>query len=152
MTQPLDRNKIPDHPTDHAQLARDWWRDERFRQLPGEEGDHTVFVIDFYDGCKYFGYTQEFVARRTASLSTPLEGWGPNVFVQAHAQHVPYVIRCIKSNLDTQAAKELRNQLATEAPDDVYRHRGCIIQTDNCWLLPRQEPADSTPFLESIQQ
>ena len=34
------------------------------RLLPSEEGDHTVYVIDFYDRCKYFGYTREFVFYR----------------------------------------------------------------------------------------
>ena len=29
------------------------------RLLPGEEGDHTVYVIDFYDRGKYFEYTRE---------------------------------------------------------------------------------------------
>lgn len=40
------------------------------RLLPSEEGDHTVYVIDFYDRCNYFGYTRETVFYRAASLAT----------------------------------------------------------------------------------
>lgn len=102
MNQPVELGKLLPSSSESSQFAKNWWNDDKARPLPGEEQDHTVFVIDFYDGCKYFGYTKEFVPYRTASLSAPLGGWGPSVFVQEHAQHVPYVIRCIRSNLDDQ--------------------------------------------------
>ena len=57
------------------QFAKDWSRDDAFRLLPGEEGDHTVFVVDFYDRCKVFGYTKEPVFYRATSLATNLNGW-----------------------------------------------------------------------------
>ena len=50
--------------------------DDAFRLLPGEEGDHTVFVVDFYDRCKVFGYTKEPVFYRATPLATNLNGWG----------------------------------------------------------------------------
>ena len=52
-------------------FARSWWSDDRFRLLPGEEDDHTVFVIDFYDRCKYFGYTRDLVFYRAAVFGRP---------------------------------------------------------------------------------
>ena len=86
---------IPD-----TDFAKDWWSTDRFRLLPGEEDDHSVFVIDFYDRCKYFGYTKESVFYRAASLATHIDSWVPNAFVMEHAQRVPYTIRCIKSGLN----------------------------------------------------
>ena len=152
MNQPVELGKLLPRSSESNQFAKNWWNDEKARPLPGEDQDHTVFVIDFYDGCKYFGYTKEFVACRAASLATPMGGWGPNAFVQEHAQHVPYVIRCIRSNLDDQGAKELRGLLIAAAPENVHRGRGSSIQTQGCWLLHHEESPDTIPFLESIRE
>ena len=147
MTQPVDRNKMPDHPAGHAQLARDWWRDERFRQLPGEEGDHTVYVIDFYDRCKYFGYTREPVFYRAASLAARIANWGTNAFVEEHAARVPYAIRCIKSGLNDLQARHLRDMLVAQAPDNIHHAPGSVVHTTNCWLSGDTElsPPVDTP-------
>ena len=126
----------PDTATD---FARDWWNHDRFRLLPGEEDAHTVFVIDFYDRCKYFGYTKESVFYRAASLATNIDSWAPNAFVMEHAQRVPYTIRCIKSSLNDLQAKRLRNMLVAQAPQNLLTPRGCVVQTANCWL---SEPED----------
>ena len=126
----------PDTATD---FARDWWNHDRFRLLPGEEDAHTVFVIDFYDRCKYFGYTKESVFYRAASLATNIDSWAPNAFVMEHAQRVPYTIRCIKSGLNDLQAKRLRNMLVAQAPQNLLTPRGCVVQTANCWL---SEPED----------
>ena len=87
-----------------------------FRLLPGEEGDHTVYVIDFYDRCKYFGYTREPVFYRAASLAAHVASWGTNIFVEEHAAQVPYAIRCIKSGLNDLQARRLRDTLVAQAP------------------------------------
>ena len=126
----------PDTATD---FARDWWNHDRFRLLPGEEDAHTVFVIDFYDRCKYFGYTKESVFYRAASLATNIDSWAPNAFVMEHAQRVPYTIRCIKSGLNDLQAKRLRNILVAQAPQNMLTPRGCVVQTAKCWL---SEPDD----------
>ena len=81
---------LPGHRAEHAQLAKDWWRGEMFRLLPGEEGDHTVYVIDFYDRCKYFGYTREPVFYRAASLAAHIASWGTNTFVEEHAAQLDF--------------------------------------------------------------
>ena len=119
---------------DHAQLVNDWWKQELFRQLPGEEGNHTVYVIDFYDRCKYFGYTREPVTYRAASLAVPITGWRTNRFVEEHAACVPYVVRCVKSGLAELQAKRLRDMLVVQAPDNKRRSCGSIVQTSNRWL------------------
>ena len=73
---------------EHAQVAKDWWRGEMSRLLPGEEGDHTVHVIDFYDRCKYFAYTREPVFYRAASLATHIANWGTNIFVDENPENI----------------------------------------------------------------
>ena len=152
MNQPVELGNLLPRSSESNQFAKNWWNDEKARPLPGEEQNYTVFVIDFFDGCKYFGYTKEFVAYRAASLSTPMGGWGPNAFVQEHAQHVPYVIRCIRSNLDDQGARSLRGLLIAAAPENVHRGRGSSIQTQGCWLLHHEESPDTIPFLESTRE
>ena len=135
----------PDTATD---FARDWWNHDRFRLLPGEEDAHTVFVIDFYDRCKYFGYTKESVFYRAASLATNIDSWAPNAFVMEHAQRVPYTIRCIKSGLNDLQAKRLRNMLVAQAPQNLLTPRGCVVQTANCWLF---EPDDMQLAATSLE-
>ena len=135
----------PDTATD---FARDWWNHDRFRLLPGEEDAHTVFVIDFYDRCKYFGYTKESVFYRAASLATNIDSWAPNAFVMEHAQRVPYTIRCIKSGLNDLQAKRLRNRLVAQAPQNLLTPRGCVVQTANCWLF---EPDDMQLAATSLE-
>ena len=77
MTQRVDLRNIPDDLKERVQFARDWWDDDETRRLPGEERLNTVFVIEYYDGCKYFGYTKEHVAYRVATLSAYIGGWAP---------------------------------------------------------------------------
>ena len=31
--------------------AKNWWRDDDVRSLPGEESQTTLFVVEFQDGC-----------------------------------------------------------------------------------------------------
>ena len=139
----------PDTATD---FARDWWNHDRFRLLPGEEDAHTVFVIDFYDRCKYFGYTKESVFYRAASLATNIDSWAPNAFVMEHAQRVPYTIRCIKSGLNDLQAKRLRNILVAQAPQNLLNPRGCVVQTANCWLSEPEELHLPETVLENEQR
>ena len=120
--------------TKQRKFVREWWGDELTRALPGEGDDHSVFVIDFFDRCKYFGYTKQPVFSRTASLTTALDGFGPNAFVQTHAREVPYAVRCIQSGLNDLQARRLRDMLVAQAPQNLLPPRGSCVQTPNCWL------------------
>ena len=133
-------------------FARSWWSDDRFRLLPGEEDDHTVFVIDFYDRCKYFGYTRDLVFYRAASLAVHIAGWPPDTFVMEHARHVPYTIRCIKSGLNDLKARRLRNMLVAQAPQNLLAPRGSCVQTHNCWLLEPNDLRQPATVLETQQR
>ena len=49
-------------------VARDWWSGADARLLPGEAGGVSVFVIDFADECRFFGYTGSRVFDRVSEL------------------------------------------------------------------------------------
>ena len=49
-------------------VAKNWWRDDHFRSLPGEESQTTLFVVEFQDGCRHFGYTRGSVFGRLSEL------------------------------------------------------------------------------------
>ena len=118
-----------------ARLAAEWWRDHQTSTLPGEEGGYTVFTLDFYDGCKYFGYTNESIQERVATLGSNIGPWQPSQFVMEHASdQVPYVVRCIASNLTKQAAKELREFLVALAPEEDLRDHGPATRANKCWI------------------
>ena len=118
---------------DAFKFARDWWHDDPVCLLPGEEGGHTVFVIEFYDGCKYFGYTRKSVVARVASLMSESGGWGSNAFVREHGGSVPCVVRCVASNMDQRQGRQLRDLLVARAPGDVYVAYGDPVQ----WVIGR---------------
>ena len=118
-----------------ARLAAEWWRHSLTRTLPGEEGGYTVFTLDFYDGCKYFGYTKEFVQDRAATLSSNIGPWQSSQFVMEHTLgQVPYIVCCIASSLTKQAAKELRDLLVALAPEENLRDRGPTTRDNKCWV------------------
>ena len=118
---------------EQIKFARDWWHDDPVCLLPGEESGHTVFVIEFYDGCKYFGYTRKSVVTRVASLMSESGGWGSNAFVREHGGSVPYVVRCVASNMDQRQGRQLRDLLVARAPGDVYMAYGDPVQ----WVIGR---------------
>ena len=122
------------HQAGTAEFTADWWRGERTRLLPGEEENHTVYVIDFYDRCKYFGYTKEPVFHRAASLATKIDSWETSRFVEEHAARVPYAIRCVESGLNDLQARRLRDSLVLNAPENILPDQKTAVQTVNCWL------------------
>ena len=144
---------VPSHPPDHIaeliEFTLEWWKEDVSRLLPGEQNDHTVYLIDFYDRCRYFGFTKEPVFYRAASLAINIAGWGTNSFVEEHAARVPYAIRCIKSGLTDLQARRLRNMLVAQAPENVLSSRGSVVQTPTCWLM-RQ--ADLHPPMLALQE
>ena len=148
MTLKAHPSPFPERLDPNTQFAKDWWSADRFRLLPGEEGAHTVFAIDFYDRCKYFGYTKELVFYRAASLAAHIDSWGPNAFVMEHAARVPYTIHCIKSGLNDLQARRLRTVLVAQAPRNLSTPRGSVVQTANCWLF---EPDDMQLAATSLE-
>ena len=149
MNQTSDIGHFPDHTTERIQFAKDWWNGDAFRLLPGEADDHTVYVIDFYDRCKYFGYTKEPVFHRAASLAANIGSWDTNTFVEEHAARVPYAIHCIKSGLNDLQARRLRDILVAQAPENVLADCGNVVQTHNCWLSSHTDLNPPISILQS---
>ena len=135
MTQLAVPSRPPDHIAEIIQFTLDWWKEDTSRLLPGEQDHNTVYLIDFYDRCRYFGFTKEPVFYRAASLAANIASWGTNIFVEEHAARVPYAIRCIKSGLNDLQARRLRDMLVAQAPENVLSGRGSVVQTSNCWLI-----------------
>ena len=133
MNELPELTQVPAWLAEQIKFARDWWHDDPVCLLPGEEGGHTVFVIEFYDGCKYFGYTRKSVVAWVASLMSESGGWGSNAFVREHGGSVPYVVRCVASNMDQRQGRQLRDLLVARAPGDVYVAYGDPVQ----WVIGR---------------
>ena len=49
-------------------VAKNWWRDDDVRSLPGKECQTTLFVVEFQDGYRHFGYTRGSVFGRLSEL------------------------------------------------------------------------------------
>ena len=84
---------------DVAAFVAEWWENAEGRRLPGEEGGYTVFTIEFWDGCRYFGYTQGSVFECVSDLGCGPVEVSQNKFVVEHVGQMAYVVRCVASNL-----------------------------------------------------
>ena len=119
-------NQTPDHIADLIQSSQDWWQGGAYRLLPGEEDDNTVYLLDFYDRCRYFDFTKAPVFHRAASLATTITRWSTNVLVEEQSARVPYAIRCIKSGINYLQARRLRDMLVAQAPENILPGRGSV--------------------------
>ena len=94
MVEKLKINGVPDGFADLGLLVSDWWQEHDGRPLPGEAGGMTVFTIDFWDGCRFFDYTQGNVFERVSELGFgPVAVWRNN-FLSEHMGQMAYVVRC----------------------------------------------------------
>ena len=129
-------------------VARDWWSGAEARLLPGEAGGVTVFVIDFADGCRFFGYTGSRVFDRVSALVMKRGAYTANEFVSDHAVRVPYVVRCVASGLGRGDARELRSFLVLLGPSSSAWAGRSVVQSACCWLTDDEVVGDSLPFSE----
>ena len=145
----LEIVRKPDQFAGALEVARQWWRDDVTRLLPGEGGGATVFVVEFADGCYYCGFTEESVSVRLGSLVGNLYRSGSSSFVSEHAGVGAYVVRCVESNLGRREARQLRDLLVREAPgggetgSSVVKAAGCCL-TDA--VLEEVQGGDPMPF------
>ena len=151
MNGKLDISRMPPPPVDQIGVARDWWRDDDARVLPGEESGTTVFVVEFQDGCQFFGYTHRSVFVRLGELmGGPLDR-GSNDFVREHGRVMAYVVQCVRSSLDRSSARQLRDQLVSQAPGDVYVADGSTATTSACLLREGESEAEVMSFGEWVK-
>ena len=124
---------VADQVVDTHLVARDWWQENDGR-LPGEEGGFTVFTIEFWDGCRFFDYTQEGVFERVSEVGFgPVEAWR-NRFVVAHAVEMAYIVRCVASDLAVADALELVTRLVVAAPGGMLPMGRGVLEHPECFL------------------
>ena len=148
MVETLAIDGVPDSLAEMNLAARDWWLGDDARLLPGEVGGVTVFEILYEDGCRYFGYTGKSVLERLAELSNGLVDVRSNGFVSEHCRQLAYVMRCVASNLDQGGARELRELLVAEAPDEDLRIDGTTVMSPACRLKEGDDGVEVMSFAE----
>ena len=139
---------VPEGSVDAARVARDWWSGADGRLLPGETGGVTVFVMDFADGCRFFGYTRSRVFDRVSALVTKRGTYAANAFVSDYAVQVPYVVKCVASGLGRGDAWELRDFLVLLGPSRSAGAGRSVVESACCWLVGDEAVGDSLPFSE----
>ena len=148
MVEKLKINGVPDGFADLGLLASDWWQEHDGRPLPGEAGGITVFTIDFWDGCRFFDYTRGSVFGRLSELmGGPLDR-GSDGFVREHGRRMAYLVQCVASELERSRARELRDELVSQAPVGVYWADGATVTTFRCWLREGETDAQVMSFGE----
>ena len=148
MVETIGIDGVSDRSVEMDVVARDWWRDDDARLLPGEEGGATTFMVEFEDGCRYCGYTGGSVFERLRQLMGGSCDRGSNDFVREHGQQMVYVVWCVASNLDRSRARELRNQLASQAPGDLFVVDGTTLTASDCWLKEGAPEVEVMTFAE----
>ena len=129
-------------------VARDWWSNDA-RLLPGEAARGvTVFEILYEDGCRHFGFTGKRVVERLGELSSGVLDVRSNGFVIDHCRQLAYVVRCVASDLDRDAARELRELLVVEAPEDALRVYGTTVISPDCWVKKGDDGVEVMSFAE----
>ena len=129
-------------------IASDWWREDGVRLLPGEKGRSTVFVLEFQDGCRYAGYSNEGVFGRLAELMAGVLAPGSDEFIREHGRRMAYSVHCVASDLDRSRARALRDELVSQAPGDAYVALGSAVTTAHCWLMEGEPEVKVLSFSE----
>ena len=119
---------------DAAAFVAEWWAMAEGRRLAGEESGYTVFTVEFWDGCRFFDYTQGSVFERVSELGFgPVEVWRNN-FLSEHMGQMAYVVRCVAADLAVTDALELVTRLVVAAPRGMeLRGRGALEHPE-CFL------------------
>ena len=126
--------KTPVELVDAAAFVTEWWENAEGRRLPGEEGGYTVYGIEFWDGCRFFDYTQGSVFERFSELGFgPVEVWRNN-FLSEHGRVMAYVVRCVSSDLAVTDALELVTRLVVAAPGGMELRGSGALEHPECFL------------------
>ena len=125
------------HCNDPSTAARQWWREDASRLLPGEVQGVTVFEIRFWDGCRHLDHTDgvaQTVFERVDDLVASPHPERRSFFVADHCARMGAVVRVVSSNLDAAAAAELRDELVLQAPDVMRRVDEASLEARECYL------------------
>lgn len=109
-----------------------WWENAEARRLPGEEGEHTVFMIEFWDGCRYFGVTSASILDAVDDLVASPFLDRRSLFVSDHCGRMGYVVKCVGSALAQEVAEQLRADLVRHSSDDSDSKEAGVVVGDSC--------------------
>ena len=135
-----------EHRSGVAEEQEPWNVRTSYGPLPGEGSGHHVFVMEFGDGCYYFGFTQESIDDRVLAITTGEGGWPPNLFASQHAQIYPFTLRCVRSGLSRDDARQIRDYLVIGSPYGRPTYRGSVAQSPECGIASRQRGATERLF------
>ena len=115
-------------------VVRAWWQGNDGRPLPGVGSGFTVFAVEFWDGCRFFDYTEGSTFERVSELGFgPVEVWRNN-FLSEHMGQMAYVVRCVVSDLARAAAVELVIRLVVAAPRGMELRGSGALEHPECFL------------------
>ena len=81
-------------------------------------------------------------------LSNGLVDVRSNPFVSEHSRQMSYEVRCVASDLDRGAARELHELLVAEAPDTYFRRDGTTVMAASCWMRQDANGVEVMSFAE----
>ena len=119
---------------DAAAFVTEWLETANGRRLPGEEGGCTVFAIQFWDGCGYFGVTDMSILDAVDDvLASPFLD-RRSEFASDHCGQMGYVVRCVGSDLAQELAEQLRSDLVHQSSvDSDSNEAGAgVVVGDSC--------------------
>ena len=152
MVETLHIDAAPEERVDLRLVATGWWQEHGGRLLPGEvDGGFSVFGIQFWDGCRFFDYTDGTVFDRVSDLAcSPVAGL-QSQFVNEHAAEMAYLVWCVASGLEVGEARKLRNLLVRTAPGGVPHSDGRVVEASDCPLGENALDSVSMSFDEWVK-
>ena len=124
--------KTPVELVDAAAFVTEWWENAEGRRLLGEKGGYTVFAVEFWDGCRYFGVTDMSVLDAVDDLVASPFLERRSLFVSDHCGQMGYVVRCVGSYLAQELAEQLRSDLVSQLAVDSDSNEAGVVVGDGC--------------------
>ena len=124
--------KTPVELVDAAAFVTEWWENAEGRRLVGEKGGYTVFAVEFWDGCRYFGVTDMSVLDAVDDLVASPFLERRSLFVSDHCGQMGYVVRCVGSDLAQELAEQLRSDFVSQLAVDSDSNEAGVVVGDGC--------------------
>ena len=119
-------------PVGAAAFFVEWRENADGRRLPGEEGGCTVFAIQFWDGCHYFGVTDISILDAVDDLVASPFLERRSLFVSDHCGQMGYVVRCVGSDLTQELAEQMCSDFVSQLAVDSDSNEAGVVVGDGC--------------------
>ena len=131
MSQGIEIDAVANGLVGEAFVA-EWWENARCRRLPGEDDGFTVFAIEFWDGCRFFGVTDMTILDAVDDLVASPYPDLRSRFASEHCVQMGYVVRCVGSSLTQGLAEQLLSDLVVRFAGDVDSNEAGVVVGDAC--------------------